>query len=400
MPPRNNAPYTERHITILNDQIQTTRLLESERELLARVARGGGLEEVLNDIVLAVEKASGGEMLASILIVSEDGSRLTQGAAPSLAADYNAAINGIAIGPKAGSCGTAAFRGEPVFVSDIANDPLWADFKGLASAHGLAACWSVPIRGADGRVLGTFANYYHKPKSPSQRDIEAISMMAQTTAIAIERHRREAERIKEEEQRVLLIRELNHRVKNLFALTNAIVTMTARSAASPKEMAEAVRGRLTALARAHDLVQPRLSDASPAETVSFRMILNDILQPYQQKDLPGRIRIEGEDIALKAQAITNIALVLHELATNAAKYGALSVPEGHVAIGWRRSEAVLELTWTEEGGPPVSPPSRSGFGSMLTQKSVEGQFGGTMQYDWNTAGLKVTLRLPLVAIAV
>jgi len=125
VPPRNNAPYTERHITILNDQIQTTRLLESERELLARVARGGGLEEVLNDIVLAVEKASGGEMLASILIVSEDGSRLTQGAAPSLAADYNAAINGIAIGPKAGSCGTAAFRGEPVFVSDIANDPLW-----------------------------------------------------------------------------------------------------------------------------------------------------------------------------------------------------------------------------------------------------------------------------------
>ena len=129
------------------------------------------------------------------------------------------------------------------------------------------------------------------------------------------------------------------------------------------------------------------------------MILNDILQPYQQKDLPGRIRIEGEDIALKAQAITNIALVLHELATNAAKYGALSVPEGHVAIGWRRSEAVLELTWTEEGGPPVSPPSRSGFGSMLTQKSVEGQFGGTMRYDWDPKGLKVMLRLPMNAVA-
>jgi two-component sensor histidine kinase len=395
-----DTPYTERNITILNDQSRTTRLLESERELLARVARGGELNEVLNDIVLAVEKASGGELLGSILILSEDGGHLVEGAAPSLPADYNAAIHGIAVGPTVGSCGTAAFRGEPVFVSDIASDPLWADFKELALSHKLAACWSVPIRGADGRVLGTFANYYREPKSPSQRDIEAISMMAQTTAIAIERHRREAERAKEEEQRILLLRELNHRVKNLFALTNAIVTMTARSATSPKEMADAVRGRLTALARAHDLVQPRLSDASPAESVSFRMILDDILQPYRHKDLPGRIGIEGKDIAVKAQAITNIALVLHELATNAAKYGALSVPEGHVTIDWHQAGAMLELTWREEGGPPVSPPSRSGFGSMLTQKSVEGQFGGTMRYDWDKGGLKVTLCLPLAAITV
>jgi two-component sensor histidine kinase len=382
----------------LNDSAQTSRLLESERLLLARVARGGRLGEVLRDIVLEVEKAASTEMLASILILSEDGRYLEEGGAPSLPADYNAKIHGIAIGPRAGSCGTAAFRGEPVFVSDIAGDPLWAEFRELARQHGLAACWSVPIRGADGKVLGTFANYYRVPKSPTPRDIEAIAMMAQTTAIAIERHRREAERDKEEEQRVLLMRELNHRVKNLFALTNAIVTMSARTAGSPKEMADAVRGRLTALARAHDLVRPALVDAPDKEAVPFRLILQDILQPYRQADMPDRIRLEGEEIAIRAQAITNLALVLHELATNAAKYGALSVAEGHVTVGWRIVGADLELCWEEAGGPAVERPARSGFGSMLTQKSIEGQFGGAMQYDWNPGGLKVTLRLPLSAI--
>jgi two-component sensor histidine kinase len=382
----------------LDDQTQTSRLLESERALLARVARGGKLDEVLRDIVLAVEKSSGDGMLGSILILSEDGRHLLEGAAPSLPPDYNAKIHGVAVGPAVGSCGTAAFRGEPVFVSDIASDPLWADFRDLALSHGLAACWSVPIRAADGSVLGTFANYYREPKSPTARDIEATAMIAQTTAIAIERHRRELERSREEEQRVLLMRELNHRVKNLFALTNAIITMSARSATTPKEMAEAVRGRLTALARAHDLVRPALVDAPDKESASFRMILEDILKPYQQPDMPGRIRIKGDDIAVRAQAITNLALVLHELATNAAKYGALSMPEGHVEVSWERVGAALELCWEEQGGPSVTPPVRSGFGTMLTQKSVEGQFRGAMQYDWAPAGLKVILSLPLAAI--
>jgi two-component sensor histidine kinase len=257
----------------------------------------------------------------------------------------------------------------------------------------------VPIRGSDGSILGTFANYYRESRQPSARDIESIAMMAQTAAIAIERHHREVERAREEEQRTLLLRELNHRVKNVFALTNAIITMTARSATTPKEMAEALRGRLTALSRAHDLVRPALNDVKAEGSVSFRVILDDILLAYQNPDLPGRIRAVGDDLAIRGHAITNLALVLHELATNAAKYGALSVPEGHVEISWKRDEDALELNWREEGGPPVSQPVRSGFGTVLTQKSVEGQFGGTMRYDWDPKGLKVMLRLPLNAVA-
>ena len=104
---------------------------------------------------------------------------------------YNAAIDGIAIGPAVGSCGSAAFSNAPVFVSDIASDPLWADFRELALGHGLRACWSLPIRSAQGKVLGTFAMYHHEPREPSGGDLEVIDFVVRTAGLAIERARAE-----------------------------------------------------------------------------------------------------------------------------------------------------------------------------------------------------------------
>ena len=210
-------------------------MLQGERSILSRVARGGPLADVLRDLIELVEKPSGGEMLASVLFVSEDGTRLLEGAAPSLPAEYNSAIHGLAIGHGVGSCGTAAYTGEPVFVADIANHPFWKDFRDVARAHGLAACWSVPIKSSEGKVLGTFANYYREPRAPTQRDMQIIETVAQTAAIAIERHRADVARARAEEQRKLLLQELNHRVKNAFAIASALVTLGARSAASPAE---------------------------------------------------------------------------------------------------------------------------------------------------------------------
>lgn len=207
----------------------SSELLVAEREILTRVAAGGPLGDVMRDIILMVEKPSNGEMLASILILSEDGRRLLEGAAPSLPADYNAAINGIAIGYGVGSCGTAAATGNPVIVSDIATDPLWADFRDLALSHHLRACWSMPIRAADGRLLGTFANYYRERKEPTERDLEVIAMVTRTTAIAIERSVNEQARERAEAQRDLLLHELNHRVKNVFALVDSLLRMSARN---------------------------------------------------------------------------------------------------------------------------------------------------------------------------
>src|SRR5439155_662101 len=135
------------------------------------------------------EQAPG--MLCSVLCL--DGERLRHGAAPSLPEDYSRAVDGLTIGPAAGSCGTAAYRRERVIVDDIERDPRWAEFRDLALRHGLRACWSEPILSASGQVLGTFASYYGEARSPTDDEIALIEGAAQLGGLAIERKRAEAE---------------------------------------------------------------------------------------------------------------------------------------------------------------------------------------------------------------
>ena len=387
----------------MTGRTRSTELLESERNILQRIAAGDPLEVVLEELIRAVERPSAGELLGSILFLSDDGRRLLHGAAPSLPAEYNAAIHGIEIGPQVGSCGTAAHTGHPVYVCDIAEDPLWSDFRDLALRHGLRACWSTPIRGTDGKLIGTFANYYRDPRTPTERDLEIIAMVTQTAAIAVERHRIEMDRRRSEEQHLLLLRELNHRVKNLFTLTKSLVVMTARSASSPEEMSKALQGRLFALSRAHELVQPGLRESvwdMEGCDVPLRSILQDILSPYGAGTIEWRVELDGPDVAIRPSAITSLALVLHELATNAAKYGALSNPEGQVSVQWKLRDAGLELLWREAGGPVVeSAPQRTGFGTVLAQRSVEMQLAGEIVYEWAPDGLRVRIVLPPSRIA-
>src|SRR5207244_9423275 len=129
--------------------------------------------------------------LSSILLLDPNANRLRHGAAPSLPIAYTEAIDGIAIGPSVGSCGTAAYRAEPVIVSDIATDPLWADYRDLALAHGLRACWSTPILSSSGKVLGTFAIYYREPRSPTPLNHSVIGQVVHLASIAIEREQAE-----------------------------------------------------------------------------------------------------------------------------------------------------------------------------------------------------------------
>ncbi len=148
--------------------------------------------EILEDVVLAIQHQAPA-MTGSILLLDEDGKHLLHGAAPDLPADYCKAVDGGAIGPTAGSCGTAAYRKERVVVTDISSDPLWADYTQLADMHNLAACWSQPIKDADGHVLGTFAMYYHHSRSPDARDIRLIEQAAALAANVIKRRKEEQE---------------------------------------------------------------------------------------------------------------------------------------------------------------------------------------------------------------
>jgi PAS domain S-box-containing protein len=174
-------------------------LLKSQNHVLELVARGAPLSETLDVFLRTIEAQSSG-MLASILLLDEDGVHMRHVAAPSLPESYIRAIDGEPIGPSAGSCGTAAHRREPVIVADIATDPLWEGYRQVGLSHGLRACWSTPILDGQRRVLGTFAMYFRMPGRPSARHRQLIDVTAYTAAIAIAAHRDRQERARREAQ--------------------------------------------------------------------------------------------------------------------------------------------------------------------------------------------------------
>jgi PAS domain-containing protein len=181
---------------------RTSALLAGQNQALQLALQGAPLHEVLEVLAHAAEAQSDGSFLASILLLDADGRHLRHGAAPSLAPEYNAAIDGIEIGPYVGSCGTAAHFGHAIVVTDIARDPLWNDFRDLALAHGLRACWSTPFHSADGRVLGTLALYYREPRGPSELDRETVKLIGSTAAIVVDNALMHAQ-----------LKDLNHRAR-------------------------------------------------------------------------------------------------------------------------------------------------------------------------------------------
>ncbi|MEU9443099.1 GAF domain-containing SpoIIE family protein phosphatase [Streptomyces sp. NPDC048304] len=177
-----------RMIGVETTQVKHARRLAAEqRALLEQIARQAPLPDVLDGMCRTIEELSP-EVIASVLLADEGGRHLGHGVAPSLPDFYNRAIDGIAIGEGVGSCGTAAHRRRNVIVTDIATDPLWADFRDLAVQARLAACWSTPILARDGRLLGTFAIYHRTPRAPQGTDLALARVFADTAALAIERH--------------------------------------------------------------------------------------------------------------------------------------------------------------------------------------------------------------------
>lgn len=168
--------------------------LASEKAILEKIALRAPLQELLEQLAHSVEAQTDSGMLCSVLLADASGRRLLHGAAPSLPPAYNAAINGIEIGPDVGSCGSAAFERRPVFVTDIASDPRWTAFLPLAQEHGLGACCSIPVLAGDGRLLGTVAMYFRHPHTPGTADVALIRNAVHLAAIVIERVRDERER--------------------------------------------------------------------------------------------------------------------------------------------------------------------------------------------------------------
>jgi PAS domain S-box-containing protein len=192
---------TGEFVGIVMDVTERTRavaLRDGEGRILELIARDAPLEEILDNLVRVVEAQFTG-LLCSVLLLDEDGQHARHGAAPSLPDAYNKAIDGLCIGPKAGSCGTAMYRKESVVVTDILQDPLWEQYRGVAEPYGFRACWSTPILAHSGKALGSFAMYYREPRSPSPADTRALEMATHLAGIAIERKlaREERERLRQ-----------------------------------------------------------------------------------------------------------------------------------------------------------------------------------------------------------
>src|SRR5215831_15614060 len=200
-----------------------------------------------------------------------------------------------------------------------------------------------------------------------------------------------------QERQRLLAWEANHRVKNLIAIFRGIISLSARSARTPQEMAQSLRGRLDALMRAKDLIRPGIMGTEAhIERTTVDAIVRTVLQPYDDGTSRERIVVSGPDVAVGAKAVTSLALALHETATNAAKYGALSEPNGAIRIKWETQGGDFHLEWEETGGPEiVAPPQAGGFGSVLTERSIAGQLGGKIEYDWRRNGLKLKVIVPI-----
>jgi signal transduction histidine kinase len=175
-------------VQLMSEARRADEMLRGQAEVLEMIASGAPLAVTLAHIIGLIE-AQMPDARCSILLLDEDGQHIRHGAAPSLPKDYVRAIEGLPIGPKSGSCGTAMYWAKPVVVSDIDTDPLWDDYRGLAVPHGLRACWSTPIVSPEGRVLGAFANYFAAPRTPTLPDTRIIDLAVHIAAIAIDSKR-------------------------------------------------------------------------------------------------------------------------------------------------------------------------------------------------------------------
>lgn len=193
----------------------------------------------------------------------------------------------------------------------------------------------------------------------------------------------------------VVIRELHHRVKNTLAIASAITSQSLKTANSLEEAAKTIGDRLLALGTAQDLlIRERWTGAG------CRTLIENAVKAFQSKSLD-QFEINGENIAISAGPAMSLSMVIHELCTNATKYGALSVPGGRVSIEWTTSEDNPKrflLHWKESGGPPVQEPSRKSFGSRLIEQALPGQLKGEARLRFNPSGLSCEVNIPLSAM--
>ncbi len=248
-----------------------------------------------------------------------------------------------------------------------------------------------PLRGAD----GTYRWFLSRAQPIRDESGKIVRWFGTNTDV-------EDQRLSEK-LRDLLLKELDHRVKNLFSIIGGMVSLSARSALTTDDLAKTIRGRIAALARAHALIRISNPMSGVARETTLQDLVQAIVEPYSDAattPADSRVIIDGPQVILGTESTTAMALVLHELATNAAKYGAFSTPAGHITISWAIQKTKIALSWQERKGPPVlGPPAKEGFGSLLARHSIEGQLHGDLAFTWDAEGLTANLSASVERLA-
>jgi PAS domain S-box-containing protein len=288
-------------------------------------------------------------------------------------------------------------RGEPLVIDDVAADPRTAADPSPLRAIGVGALVNMPLR-EHGRTVAVFLVHADRARTWSPEELAFLRTVADRVGAGVGR-------VRAEERQRLLNDELSHRLKNTLALVQSIAAQTLRNAPDIDAARDGLAARLVALGRAHDILL-----AGPGGAARVPAVVAGALALHE--DSTGRFSVAGPDLLIGPSAALSLSLLLHELATNAAKYGALSTPEGRVAVAWSLApfdgagasaphDVALHdvtLTWRESGGPPVVPPSRKGFGSRLIERGLAGAVGGRVALDYRPEGVTCTLSAPLAGL--
>jgi two-component sensor histidine kinase len=242
-------------------------------------------------------------------------------------------------------------------------------------------------------IVGNAVGHFHGGHS------KAMQELASFIGVALKMIRAEQDLQASLQQQELLTKEMSHRLKNVFAIIDGMIRISARSTRSKEEMADMLSGRVHALAAAHSLVRRTFSDVQPAAS-DLADLLRVIVEPHEAANGERkRFSIAGPSVLCGEQAVNGLALVFHELATNAAKYGVLGSESGEVHITWRLQDRDLVIEWFEQGGSGVdNSPASKGFGSTLVDSTVLRQFSGTLAYDWRSDGLTVNISIPIARL--
>ncbi len=408
-------------------------LLAAENRLLEMIARGDTRALVLDAICRLVEELAS-DSRSSILLVDPSANRLRHGAAPSLPSSYNEAVDGVVIGPSAGSCGTAACRAKPVIVSDIATDPLWADYRDVALAHGLRACWSTPILSSTGKVLGTLAVYYREPRSPTVLERSVIRQIVHLASIAVERKQaeealeclREAQADLARVSRVTTMGELTaslaHEVNQPIAaaVTNANTCLRWLAGETPniEEAREAAMRIVKDGKRAAEIIgrirQLFKKGTSQRELVDLNEIILEMTVLLRSETRQYNV-VVGMDLAADLPPVVADRVQLQQVLMNLMINGieAMKDADGtrELAIRSQRrqnEEVVVSVADSGVGLPPqqteqifnaffTTKPQGTGMGLRISRSIIESHGGRLWAADNSPRGAKFCFSLPSVA---